>query len=173
MEIKLKVNIGKISKWFDNWKPERGDDAQRDGCEVMHLCIDGAMFVLIMKLLTCCNYSYVLSTINCLSLDTVVTLFLFIYRSVPIFYLFATVYLFFIYLPQCTYFLFIYLSVPIFYLFTAAYLFLFIHCSVWDSISESLDYLLGTEQLSALNRKTGEQKDRGTERYENRKIGER
>ena len=78
VEMKLKVNIAKRSNWFDSWKPERGDDAPRDRCEVTHLCIDGAMLVLPMKLLTCCNYSYVLSTINCLTLDTVVTLFLFI-----------------------------------------------------------------------------------------------
>ena len=75
------------------------------------------MFVLIMKLLTCCNYSYVLSTINCLTLDSFYsisiyfaqcTYFLFIYHSVPISYSFTAVYLFLIHLPQCTYFLFIY-----------------------------------------------------------------
>ena len=49
-----------------------------------YTCIDNAVFVLIMKLLTCYNYSYVLSTINCSTLDTVVSLFLFICRSVPI-----------------------------------------------------------------------------------------
>ena len=56
-----------------------------------------------------------LSIINCLTLDTVVTLFLFIQRSVPISYLF--IYLF-IYLLQSPYFylLFIYRS-PYFYLF--------------------------------------------------------
>ena len=69
-----------------------------------HACIDGAMFALIMTLLTCYNYSYVLSTINWLTLDTVVTLLLFISRSVFI-YLFI--------------YLFIYCTVPIFiYLFS-------------------------------------------------------
>ena len=62
-EIKLQVNIFKISKWFDNLKPESGDEAPRDGCEVTYSSIDNAMFALIMKLLTCYNYSYVLSTI--------------------------------------------------------------------------------------------------------------
>ena len=69
-------------------------------CEVAHSCIDGATFVLIMKLLTCCNYSYVLSTINCLT---------FTYSRYSIS----------IYLAQCTYFLFFYRSVPISYSFIA------------------------------------------------------
>ena len=88
-----------------------------------------------------------LSIINCLTLDTVVTLFQFIQRSVPISYLF-------IYLRVKYFYLFIYRRAPI-----------FIHLSqiAWNSISESLDYVLGTEQLSALNRKIGRQKDR-TER---------
>ena len=89
-----------------------------------HLCIYGEMLVLIMKQLMCCKYSYVVSTINCLTLDTVVTLFLFIWHSVPISYS-----------------------------STAAYLFLFIYRIVWDSISESLqDYQLRTEQLIAFDR---------------------
>ena len=62
-----------------------GDDAPRGGCEVTYSCIDSAAFVPIMNLLKCYNYSYVLSTINCLTLDTVVTLFLFISHSVPIY----------------------------------------------------------------------------------------
>ena len=61
-----------MSKRFDNEKPESGDDAQRDRSEVTHSCIAGALFVLIMKLRMC------LSKINILTLDTVVTLFLFI-----------------------------------------------------------------------------------------------
>ena len=56
--------------------------------------IDNAVFVLIMKLFTCYNYSYVLSTINRSTLDLVVSLFQFIYRSVPVS----------MYLSQCTYF---------------------------------------------------------------------
>ena len=62
-----------------------------------HVWSDGAMAELIKKLLMCDNYSYVfLSTINCMTLGTVVTLFLFIQRSVPISS--------FIYLPQNPYF---------------------------------------------------------------------
>ena len=94
-------------------KPESGDDAPRDGSEMTYSCIDSAVFVLIMKLLTCYNYSYVLSTISCLTIDTIVTLFLFISRRVPI-----SIYLFinrrapiFIDLSQSTYF----------YLFIAVY----------------------------------------------------
>ena len=64
MEIKLKVNIFEMSKRFDNWKQERRDDAHSDRCEVTYSCVDSAVFVLIMKLLTCYNYSYVLSSIN-------------------------------------------------------------------------------------------------------------
>ena len=128
MEIKLKVNIGKMSKWFDNYKLGCDDDVQRDRCEVAHSCDDGAMFVLIMNLLTCDNYSYVfVYTVNWVTLDTVVTLFLFIQRSVHI---------------SC---LFIYRRVPIFiYLFIYRRVPIFIHLSqiAWNSISESLDYLL-------------------------------
>ena len=81
MEIKLKVNIGELSKWFDNQNPERSYGDQRDGREVTYSCIASAVFVLIMKLLTWYNYSYVLSTINFSILDTVVSIFLFIYRT--------------------------------------------------------------------------------------------
>ena len=63
-------------------------------CEATYTCIDNAVFVPIMKLFTCYNFSYVLSTINRSILDTVVSLFLFIYCSVPIY----------IYSSQCTYF---------------------------------------------------------------------
>ena len=92
---------------------------------------------------------------NCLPLDTVVTLFLFIQCSVPIY---SFIYLF-IYLRVI---ILIYLFI---YLFTAEYRFLFIYRRSHRTASQShLDYRLGTEPLSGLNSKMGEWKDRGTER---------
>ena len=63
-------------------------------CEVTYWCIDNAVFVLTMKLFACYNYSYALSRSNRSTLDTVVSLFIFIHRSIPIS----------IYLSQCTHF---------------------------------------------------------------------
>ena len=123
MEIKLKVNIGKISKWLDNEKPKRGNDAQR--ARVYRWCD------------VCANYEA---------------------TKVP-FYSFSVVYLFPIYL-------FIYRGVPIFiHLSQSTYLYSLI-ADHGTASQSNFDYLLGTEQLSALNRKIEEQKDGRTGRQE-------
>ena len=101
----------------------------------MHSCIDGAMFVLIMKLLMCYNDLYVLSKINCLTLDTVVTLFLFISLSVP-----NSIYLFiYRWYPGDSIYLFIYHRVPIsIYLSQSTYFNLFFYLFIYRRIPISI-----------------------------------